>query len=317
MKIVLLITLILLASLILSLDFSLLAATLQNINISFLFLALIPLLLEIVLKPLRLQILTNTLAKISYKESVLVTLIGFPFAAITPGRLGDFVKVITLSQKASLSFGKAFALGVFEKVLELFSLVLLVTIGISFLIAREAIITPLLPLVLFIALGSIALVLLLHKKTSQAILKYTYFKFLPPKYQESQKISFEDFYSALSLILRNRSQLLLAIGLAFVLWANRITQVLLVIFALGMKINLSYFFFVIPITFIAEIVPITIMGLGVREYTYILLFSLVGITKEAAVLVSLLVFTFGILSPALIGYVVVLKEYGGLRSITR
>lgn len=315
MKIILLVTVILLASLVLSLDFSLLAGVLQNIKISFLALALLSLAVEISLKPLRLQILTNTLVKTSYKTAVVVTLVGFPFAAITPGRLGDFVKIITLSQKTSLPLAKSFAVGIFEKLLELFSLTLLVFLSVAFLLAKQTALTPLLPLLAFIGLGSIAVPFLLHKHTMQTILKYTYFKFLPSKYQESQKASFEDFYSALSAIFHNVPRLLSAIMLAFLLWVNRIVQVMLLALALSIEIHLSYFLFIIPITFIAEIIPLTIMGLGVREYTYIFLLSLAGITKETSVAISLLVFLFGILSLSLIGYGVVLKEYGGLRSI--
>ncbi|HDN95590.1 MAG TPA: UPF0104 family protein, partial [Thermoplasmatales archaeon] len=47
--------------------------------------------------------------------------------------------------------------------------------------------------------------------------------------------------------------------------------------ALGIKTSLVYFFIFIPIAEILVVLPITIRGFGIRESTYAILFSSVGV----------------------------------------
>ena len=54
--------------------------------------------------------------------------------------------------------------------------------------------------------------------------------------------------------------------------------------------------------------PISIMGIGPREYAYILFFSLIKIDKEQSLSLSLLSLITNGIPVALIGYYFVLKE---------
>lgn len=317
MKIVLLITLALLLSLLFTLDFATLGNAFGNINLFFLILSLFLVILEISLKSIRLRVLISSITKIPFPTAFLATLVGFPFATVTPGRVGDLIKVYTLSRKTSLPLQKSFAVGIFEKILDLISLFLLVTSGIAILALQGIIAIQLLYLLLAIAFISFLVIAAFPKKLINVFLKYAFVKLIPLKYRDHTETAFDNFYSALSDIWKHKKNLGQVLALAVFLWANRMLLVLLFALALGIEVQWKYFFFIIPITFAAEILPVSVMGLGTREYTFILLFSLVGINKEAAVAISLLVFMFGILPPAVIGYFVALKEYGGMGNIKK
>jgi len=315
MKIALLIAFFLLLSLALTLDFSLLLKTIASVNPLFLLLSALPIVLEIVIKSMRLRALVCAVIPISLRSAIIVTLVGFPFGTVTPGRIGDLVKIHTLSQKTSLPLAQSFAIGFFEKVLELFSLALLVLFGIIGLSLSGIFGKPLAFLFIAALLIILFLVLAFNRKLTKKFLRYIIFRFLPFRYRTSLEQSFENFYSTLTVILSHIPTMTRVIFLSLLLWINRILQVFILSLALGMEVQLLIFSLIMPIAFLAEIIPITIMGLGVREYLYLFLFSLVGITQETSVVLSLLVFSFGILPPAFIGYVVVLKHYGGITKL--
>ena len=136
LKISLLITLVLLVLVFRTLDFSLLFEILKNITLPLLFTAFITLFVELGLKALRLKILIATHTKSSFVNNLIITLVGLPFGAVTPGRFGDLVKIYTISKKTSLAPIKSLAIGVVEKVMDLFSLFVLVLIGIGALILK-------------------------------------------------------------------------------------------------------------------------------------------------------------------------------------
>jgi uncharacterized protein (TIRG00374 family) len=84
--------------------------------------------------------------------------------------------------------------------------------------------------------------------------------------------------------------------------------------ALGADLRLPYYLIFVPITSLVLILPISFAGLGVREGTYVFLFSQVGMAQEVALSLSLLVYVLGTVSPGLVGGVIYLlrgaRSYG-------
>jgi len=312
-KIALLITLILLASLFLTLDLNKVFEILKTIKLPFLFVALTTLFVELVLKALRLKILIAAHTKSSFLNNLIITLVGLPFGTVTPGRVGDLVKVYTLSKKTSLSKIKGLAIGVIEKIIDFFSLFILALVGIGALIIKGRINPVFLFLLFFILLMAMLIFFFLNKKYAEKILKIIYAKMIPSKYKNQLQCNFDDFYFGLSIILRKKTLLIVPVGLAFLLWFNRILRIFILALALSLKIKFIYFFLFMPIIEVVGIMPITIMGLGTREYIYIFLFSLIGISKEASVALSLLIFSTVIIPLSILGYFIALKEHATLR----
>ncbi len=65
--------------------------------------------------------------------------------------------------------------------------------------------------------------------------------------------------------------------------------------ALNLEIPLQYFFIFLPMVSIATVLPLSISGIGVREGTYVGLFSLVGVKAAEAFSISVVSFSTGIL----------------------
>ncbi|MCK6628109.1 MAG: flippase-like domain-containing protein [Anaerolineae bacterium] len=76
--------------------------------------------------------------------------------------------------------------------------------------------------------------------------------------------------------------------------------------ALSAPVNLVQYAVFVPITSLVLLLPISFAGLGVREETYRRLFSQVGVSPEVAVAMSLLVYVFGNICTGLIGGVIYL-----------
>jgi uncharacterized protein (TIRG00374 family) len=81
--------------------------------------------------------------------------------------------------------------------------------------------------------------------------------------------------------------------------------------ALGADLSLAYYLIFVPITSLVLILPISFAGLGVREGTYVFLFSQAGMTQEVALSLSLLIYVLGTVSPGLVGGVIYLLRGAG------
>ncbi|MCS7158453.1 MAG: flippase-like domain-containing protein [Blastocatellia bacterium] len=66
--------------------------------------------------------------------------------------------------------------------------------------------------------------------------------------------------------------------------------------ALGLALDFLAFCVFIPIISLLSMLPITMYGLGVREYAFVLFFSSLGVTREASLLLALLWFAVVVLA---------------------
>jgi hypothetical protein len=72
-------------------------------------------------------------------------------------------------------------------------------------------------------------------------------------------------------------------------------------YGVGASASLTHYAIFVPITSIVLLIPITFAGLGVREGTYRQLFTQVGVPEEIAVAMSLLVYVIGNVCTGLMG----------------
>ena len=115
-----------------------------------------------------------------------------------------------------------------------------------------------------------------------------------------------------SLQSYSRSALLrsFAVGLAFN--ALLITMNILLGAALGANLAVAYYMVFVPITSVVLVAPISFAGLGVREGTYVFLFTQAGLAQEVALSLALMVYVIGTMAPGVIGGLIYLLR--GARS---
>ncbi|MCX6812228.1 MAG: lysylphosphatidylglycerol synthase transmembrane domain-containing protein [Candidatus Berkelbacteria bacterium] len=85
----------------------------------------------------------------------------------------------------------------------------------------------------------------------------------------------------------------LLLSLVYVFFVVAIT--ILIGLAINPKVNIGWFFVAVPIICFGAMLPISIGGLGVREWLYIFFASCLGLTKEGAVSVSLMLWIFALI----------------------
>jgi len=108
---------------------------------------------------------------------------------------------------------------------------------------------------------------------------------------------------SISFCLRNKS---LALGVVFVSLFFHAVIVLInyaILEALGAHVSLVYCFLVIPIILFITLLPVSINGLGIREWAYIYFFGRLGLSMAEAVAASLMFF-FLLILVSLIGGVI-------------
>lgn len=79
-------------------------------------------------------------------------------------------------------------------------------------------------------------------------------------------------------------------------------------FALNIDLPITYLFTVIPLVYLTEALPISINGLGVRESAFVFFFTQIGLTKEKALALGLLVISIRYIFILLLGGSLFLKE---------
>ncbi len=109
------------------------------------------------------------------------------------------------------------------------------------------------------------------------------------------------------LLLARPPRLLFAVlGLTVAMQGIRILQTWLLALALGLSLDPFLILILGPVGFFIGLLPVSMMGLGVREVSFVSLLALVGVGEELAVLLGLLhvaVFLPAIVLPGLVIYV--------------
>lgn len=275
---------------------------LLNANLIYLAVAFTIVPFVVLIKAYRWQLLMK-MQNINYplKDSVHVYFAGLFVGSITPGRLGDFIKVFYLREEG-YSFGKSFVSVFMDRVFDLVSLFIIAYICMFvFMIFFEK---QIIFLSLFFIITAIIFILLISDKNKK-LLKKIYTSFIPEKYKTEVKVNFDDFSRDLNS-LKTPKLSLVAIT-TIIGWIIYFSASYLL--ALSMDIHISFFYLItcLSISAIITLIPISILGIGTRDMTLIALFSCIGLSKELAVAFStMLLFMFSV--NGLIGLLAWLKK---------
>lgn len=289
-------------------DLAKVLATIEHADVRWLALGWSLIVVEVLLKAARFSILIQPITPASLGLSVWVYLLGQPFAAVTPGQLGDFVKYLPLTRRTGISLSEGLAVGVIERALDLVSLTLAGALGIFLALTWHGILPPdLAPFVL--GVGAVVLVVIIvtyrlwrtiARRAGEFVLEL-YRKKLARVNQATGK-----FTDAVGVVAQPH-RLVIAMVLSFAAWIVIAARAAAYGTALGFTINPIYYFILVPAGIIVELLPISMMGIGVREYSLWFLFAPLGLGLESVLSLSLLHFVFGPLPTAIAGTVLVLQ----------
>jgi uncharacterized protein (TIRG00374 family) len=213
---------------------------------------------------------------------------------VTPGRAGEFMKLLHLRQKAGASLGAGMVSVLFDRLLDVIMLVLLASLGVV-LIPQFAVLgglgawaggVVLLSMVAFIFLRSepcqrwitrLASAMIARFGTSQVHDQLTDFRRGLQKAGEPGVMAH-----------------VLALTLAS--WAALLLACFAMLLSLGISVSFWYAAFAMAAAGLVSLLPFSIAGIGVRDTALVAIFGLVGVSKSASLAYSLLYFAvFGLL----------------------
>jgi uncharacterized protein (TIRG00374 family) len=204
---------------------------------------------------------------------------------LTPGRLGEFVRVIHVNQDCDVPLGRAFSNVLADRLFDLYVL---------FLVGGGALLTLTVGNAELIALAGSALVLTLPLVL---FLNNTTFGWLQQVGHRldlgSQKLfALGRWLVEMRVGLRQltRPWLLVAIILTVLAYAIFFGQCYLLAMALQLPVGFVHISFAVALGSLVTLIPISISGLGTREAAIVAYLSTVGVLAEAALGLSLLVF---------------------------
>lgn len=247
-----------------SLDYNLVLHSFENLNYFFILLYVVVYFIYFSIKTYKWFFIHNhiTKRKMTYKMALYTTIETQYLGFVTPGKVGDVLKLFILKEKFGIKKSNSFLSYTCDRFQDLFFMSMFAIIGITFFIDMDSYKSILYFLLFFLSLVYVFRVKLLSLVSEKLI-----------------SINKENFTIAynIKLILINLS-IFLFYGL----------QVFFLAKALNIDIQFHIIAFIAAISSIIALVPITVMGLGLREGSFIYLLSAYSVSKESAVILSLL-----------------------------
>ena len=239
-------------------------------NLSFILLSLLFLLLTLFFLMIRWLFIVRTLhPKAKFKDSLVSIMSASSLNSILPSKLGDLFKVYYFKEHGiSQMLGAVFT----ERILDIFSLTLLLLIG-SLILNKLTFIYISITIILMFIL-SLSFLYILRKKLRKST-KYSLLKNL--------------LYSTNWIVHRPCKGLILLL-LSFLVWFCSITQIYLLFLAVSANVDFLYFSSAIIIVIFVSLIPITIAGMGTRESAILYLFS--NFANNEVLLAAGLLFSF-------------------------
>ncbi len=218
---------------------------------------------------------------VCYLKSLKIFLIGYFYGSVTPGYIGQLMRIPYLKDETNQPVGKLFVNSFIEEAVHTLSLYFMVIIGAFLVIDR---IPEALPFaILFLIITIIIYFYFMKKERGEKTLHFL-IKYLIPKNFKKYFIGFVDtFYNDFP----NVRDLIYPFIVVIPTWIIIYSQIYII--GISLDIDVPYFAFLMlyPIANIVAFIPITSAGLGTREATLIFLFSFFGVSPEKTLVLSL------------------------------
>jgi uncharacterized protein (TIRG00374 family) len=233
--------------------------------------------------------------------------VGFFIGIVTPGRIGDLSRAYYLKRDKSVSTGKSLTTVVVGRLIDVGTLFFLAVIGLMMFASSYMAAGHMLIYVIGSSLAFVtAVALFLRKGLIRSILKPLSSRFMPGKYQGLISRIFHDFYTGIGQM--SKWGMTGSFHLGIVTWSIMIYQYQLLAMALGLDLAYAFMFAVVPVLALLDALPISFSGIGTRDAALIFFFSIVSVSAETAVSLSLLIFFVNYVIAGLAGLLLWLRD---------
>jgi uncharacterized protein (TIRG00374 family) len=238
-----------------------------------------------------------------FKNCSLAYLSSMYLGLVTPGRIGDFAKVLYLKKDGNIPISKGLSSVVVDR---LFDLLILLCMAFTGVIAL-ALSWNILVIILFFLLLFFAIIFIFTNEfVGKTIINVLYKIILPKKSKESAEVRFSTFYESIGRL--KSVKLIYPLIYSVLSYAFFYAQCYLIARALGIPISILNVAFCISTANLVSLLPISISGIGTRDATLISIFSVLNLSKEAAVAFSIMFLFISNFATCLIGVVAWFKK---------
>ncbi|KPJ56398.1 hypothetical protein AMJ49_04960 [Parcubacteria bacterium DG_74_2] len=266
----------------------------KNINLFYFFIAIILLPLSPLLGILKWKILINSQnIKISFRSLTGPFLKGLFLGTITPGKFGEFWRAKYLADIINISKGKAFYTAFTDRLIDVIVITIVSMAGIINLFLFNKIKTEWLIVFLFSILVIFIIYFLIKKEKNRKFLKFLINFFIPSPIKNKINSFFNEFFNGFRQL--NFVLFLRLMGFGFFYYLSAVLAFYFLALSLGATISFFHLFLIVAIVRLLIIIPISVLGLGVREASYIFFFAIFNITAPVAVAFSVMVLFAGII----------------------
>lgn len=216
---------------------------------------------------------------ISAREASLIQMVGISIAILTPARVGEGSKAILLNRRLNVPIAESFGIVIFER---FFDFILLGSGALVFsYYVLQSRITLYMTLFILIVFAIFVLFLKYFDRVKNIISKHQ------PEYFKG--ISYKD----------KKSLLLLIFIITVFAWVSQ--AALPWLFALSINVNTSFpsVFSIVCISTVAVVFSIFPAGIGTLDLSFIVLYSMIGVSRDAAVSILVVYRLFSIMLPFL------------------
>ncbi len=215
---------------------------------------------------------------LGFRESTGMYATGMIFSAVTPGRVGDMVKIILLMKKGS-SVGRAIACNILDRLYDVAFVVLAGYAGMWYFSGHF---TSQLYIVNIIFLIAIALSFLFVLK--RHLIKRLAIRLIPAQYRSAVRESWNEIIG--SFWENQKTRILPLILLTIVFWFVQLFAIYLCGLAIGLDVSFVYLSACAVVATVLSLMPITVAGVGTRDAVFILVLGQIEIAREESLALS-------------------------------
>ncbi|MFC1700642.1 lysylphosphatidylglycerol synthase transmembrane domain-containing protein [Patescibacteria group bacterium] len=260
--------------------------------------------MEVIVKSLRWRVILMSLEITISRISCLgLYWLGVFAGTITPGRLGEVIKVYFLKNKGHSAFRSFFSI-ILDRISDILVLLLFGLFISLFFLRNIGFYVLVIGIILLI--GIIFIFSLINSKSFIYKIFGRYIKkIIPIDLNNYNRFNFSKFWNGIKLL--KKKEIIIFFFYLVISWFLYFYPRYVIAQSLRLKLSFIDIVIISTVLSIVSILPISVAGIGTREATVIYLFSLFKLNKETAVLFSLMIFTVNIIVVSF-GLIPYLKE---------
>jgi glycosyltransferase 2 family protein len=242
--------------------------------------------------------------KVPFKTIFLINWVGLFYSTITPGRVGNLIKMSYLKDSTGLSLAKSSSGVIVEKIIDIFTLFLFSLGGAYFLLEKSK-------HVFLVILGAVCVIAFVVVVFHDIKVMKKLYSIIPETFRTNYM--FDRVASAMKefwISLPRKRNLVLPMFFSLLAWGLIFSQLYIVARSVGINVEYLKFIFLVSLGSVSGLLPISISGLGTREAVLIPIFALFNVEAVRVMSMTFLSLILCTYLPSFVGWVISLKITG-------